>query len=55
MALDEPHADDELKEINGINVAIDPIIKDQTEGVILNVKESNGEKGLVLEGIEDCC
>ncbi|WP_226036803.1 hypothetical protein [Aquibacillus saliphilus] len=55
MALDEPHTDDEVKEINGISVAIDPNIKDQTEGVILNVQESDGEKGLVLQGLDDCC
>ncbi|MDL4841220.1 iron-sulfur cluster assembly accessory protein [Aquibacillus rhizosphaerae] len=55
MALDEPQADDEVQEINGIVVAIDPIIKDQTNSLILDCQEQDGEKGLVLQGIEDCC
>ncbi|MEQ6377648.1 hypothetical protein RZN22_16765 [Bacillaceae bacterium S4-13-58] len=55
MALDEPQGNDEIKEINGIKVAIDSMVKDQTEGIELDVEERDGQKGIVLNGISDCC
>lgn len=54
LALDEPHADDIIVNINDINVAIDPRIKPNTQDLILD-RSGNG-KGISLIGdTGNCC
>ncbi|MFA9556584.1 hypothetical protein ACERII_04650 [Evansella sp. AB-rgal1] len=55
MALEEPESGDDVVEINGISVAIDPVIKSQTVNLTLDYEERNGQGGLLLKGMEDCC
>jgi len=55
MALDEPESDDVVEQINDIQVAIDPLIKEQTNGITLDYEEVKGERGLVMKGIHDRC
>ncbi|MBU9723748.1 MULTISPECIES: hypothetical protein [Bacillaceae] len=55
MALDEPEENDEVNEINGVQVAIDPVIKAQTEGITLDYEERGGQGGLLFKGVDDCC
>lgn len=54
MALDEPHKDDNVETVNGIQVAIDPQVSHMTETVTLEKRS----RGFVLTGVpvndEDC-
>ena len=50
VGLDDPHSEDEIVSIEGIQVAIDPQVKPQVEGVTIHAEEENGEMGLVLQG-----
>ncbi|MGE7603502.1 Fe-S cluster assembly protein HesB [Peribacillus sp. NPDC097675] len=50
VGLDDAQATDEIALIEGIQVAIDPQVKAQVEGVTIHAEEENGEMGLVLLG-----
>ncbi|MGG0655408.1 Fe-S cluster assembly protein HesB [Rummeliibacillus pycnus] len=50
VGLDEAQLNDEVITIDGITVAIDPIISSQLEGVTIHAEEENGEMGLLLVG-----
>jgi iron-sulfur cluster assembly protein len=50
VALEEAQEGDEVNEVGGIMLAIDPIVKPLLEGVSLHAKEQYGELSLVLEG-----
>jgi hypothetical protein len=54
LALDGPEDDDIIVTINEIQVAIDPVIKPNTEDLILDL--SGDKTGLVLLGnTGNCC
>jgi len=54
LALDEPESDDKVVTINEIQVAIDIMIEDHIEGLILGLNEERN--AFVLVGNEnDCC
>ncbi|MDG5786493.1 hypothetical protein QA612_03250 [Evansella sp. AB-P1] len=56
MALDETTEKDIVKEINGLTVAFDEMIHEQTEGLTLELKVTPEGKGLTITGNEsDCC
>ncbi|WP_050614140.1 iron-sulfur cluster biosynthesis family protein [Bacillus testis] len=57
VALQEAEEKDSVEEINGIKVAIHPDVKDQLNGVTVDVEEENGEMGIVLNGYDanSCC
>ncbi|MED1862966.1 hypothetical protein P4V41_05825 [Fictibacillus nanhaiensis] len=55
MALDEPENTDIIEEINGIRVAFDPRIKEQTAKLKLDFEDSKYGSGLVMLGQDDCC
>ena len=57
VALQEPEENDLVEEVNGLNIAIQPDVKDQLTNVTLAVEEENGEKGLVMNGYNgtSCC
>ncbi|MFE0507180.1 Fe-S cluster assembly protein HesB [Peribacillus butanolivorans] len=50
VGLDEAQATDEVAFIERIQVAVDPQVKAQLEGVTIHAEEENGEIGLVLLG-----
>jgi hypothetical protein len=51
LALDEPKEEDRVETMNGIVVAIDPIILDYTKEMSLDVQHGS----LVMLGNESCC
>ncbi|WP_246939372.1 hypothetical protein [Bacillus pinisoli] len=54
LALDEPEAEDEILTINDTTVAIEPRIKQNTEGLVLDL--SGDKSGLSLIGdTGNCC
>lgn len=55
MALDEPENTDIIEEINGIRVAFDHRIKDQTSTLKLDFEDSQHGAGLVMLGQDECC
>ncbi|WP_252312276.1 hypothetical protein [Sinobaca sp. H24] len=58
LALDEPAEDDERREINGIDVAIEKQVLPHVENITLDVQtNSDGQSGLVMDGgsDSDCC
>lgn len=55
LALDEPETTDIIEEINGIRVAFDPRIKDQTTTLKLDFEDSSSGAGLIMLGQNDCC
>lgn len=50
VGLEEAKSTDEVFTIEGIQVAVDPLIKEQLEGVTIHAEEENGEIGLLLAG-----
>ncbi|HWI46873.1 MAG TPA: Fe-S cluster assembly protein HesB [Rummeliibacillus sp.] len=50
VGLEEAQLNDEVVIIDGIKVAIDPIVKALLEGVTIHAEEENGEMGLLLVG-----
>jgi len=50
VSLEVAKPDDEILTIEGIEIAIDPLIKNQLEGVTIHAEEENGEIGLLLAG-----
>lgn len=57
VSLQEAEENDVIEQINGVHVAIHPDVKDQLDGVTLEVEDDNGEIGLVLNGYHNssCC
>jgi len=57
ISLQEAEENDVVEQVNGIQVAIQPDVKDQVDAISLEVEEVNGEVGLVLNGAQDssCC
>ena len=57
VSLQEAEENDLLEEVNGVNIAIQPEMKEQLKDVTLEVEEDNGEMGLVLNGYNhsSCC
>jgi len=57
VALQEAEENDSIEQINGVQVAIHPDVKNQLSGVTVNVEEENGEIGIVLDGYTNnsCC
>ncbi|MDG5788006.1 hypothetical protein QA612_10945 [Evansella sp. AB-P1] len=55
LALEEPESADTIVEVNGVRVAIDPVIKSQTEMMTIDYEERNGKGGLLMKGLDDCC
>lgn len=57
VALQEAEENDLIEQINGVQVAIHPDVKNQLSGVTVNVEEENGELGIVLDGYNNnsCC
>lgn len=50
VGLEEAKSEDEILAIDGIEIAIDPLVKNQLEGVTIHAEEENGEIGLLLVG-----
>lgn len=50
VGLEEAKLEDEVVTLEGIEIAIDPLIKDQLEGVTIHAQEEDGEIGLLLAG-----
>lgn len=50
LALDPAQENDTIQTIDGIDLAIDPLIAPQLTDVTLHAEEENGEMGLVLLG-----
>lgn len=57
ISLQEAEENDVVEQVNGIQVAIQPDVKDQVDAITLELEEANGEMGLVLNGYQDssCC
>ena len=55
LSLDEATDEDIVETINGVQVAIEKSVLEQTEGVILDYERSNGGEGLTLKGANECC
>lgn len=57
VSLQEAEKNDVIEQVNEIKVAIQPDVKEQLNGVSLEVEEDSGEMGLVLIGYNNssCC
>ncbi|MFJ7677103.1 iron-sulfur cluster biosynthesis family protein [Peribacillus sp. NPDC097198] len=57
VALQEAETNDMVVEVNGVNIAIQPEMKEQLSDVTIDVEEKNGEMGIVLTGYNEnsCC
>ena len=57
VSLAEAEENDLLEEVNGLQIAIQPEMKEQLNDVTLELEEDNGEMGLVLNGYNEtsCC
>ncbi|WP_026688978.1 iron-sulfur cluster biosynthesis family protein [Alteribacter aurantiacus] len=55
VRLEEAQPKDHVSEVNGVKVAIDPTIKDQTENITLDFEEREGSRSIVLHGLDSCC
>ena len=57
VSLQEAEENDLLEEVNGLNIAIQPEMKEQLNDVTLELEDQNGEMGLVLNGYNEtsCC
>ncbi len=57
VTLQAAEENDFVEQINGVQVAIHPDVKNQLEGVTVDVEEENGEIGIVLKGYDNhsCC
>ena len=57
VALQEAEEKDEVEQVNGLQIAISPDVKEQLQNVTIDVEEENGEMGIVLEGYHNssCC
>ncbi|WLR52843.1 hypothetical protein LC040_08100 [Bacillus tianshenii] len=48
LALEEPKSKDDVRVVNGINLAIEPIVVQFVEHVTLDVRDTPNGKGLVM-------
>ena len=55
LSLEETTDQDIVETINGVQVAFEKSIKDQTEGLTLDFKETPEGSGLVMLGVNECC
>lgn len=57
VGLQEAEENDVIEQINGVQVAIHPDVKDQLNNVTIDVEEQDGEMGIVLDGYNpsSCC
>ncbi|MBB6444480.1 Fe-S cluster assembly protein HesB [Bacillus benzoevorans] len=57
IALQKAEENDILEDINGINIAIQPGMKEQLSSVVIEAEEEDGEIFIVLNGYENtsCC
>lgn len=57
VSLQEAGKKDVLEQVNGLNIFIHPDMKEQRNGVTLDLEEDNGGMGLVLNGYNNssCC
>lgn len=56
IVLEDAHPTDEVLTIDGIPLAIDPLVKNELEKVTIHAEEENGEIGLLLIGyVPHCC
>lgn len=53
MALDEPRAEDKITIINDIQVAVEPLIEEEIEDLV--VEYDQGRHAIVLSGNDDDC
>lgn len=55
VSLDAPEAEDVVKSVNGIQVAIDPTISNDVEQFTLDKEASPEGDRLVMLGMNSCC
>ncbi|WNF37654.1 hypothetical protein RJD24_04105 [Bacillaceae bacterium IKA-2] len=55
MSLDEATDEDIIETINGVQVAFEKSIIDQTEELALDFQETAEGSGLVMVGANECC
>jgi Fe-S cluster assembly iron-binding protein IscA len=55
LSLDEATDQDIVETINGVQVAFEKSIKEQTESLTLDFQETPQGSGLVMVGINECC
>jgi Fe-S cluster assembly iron-binding protein IscA len=55
LSLDEATDEDIVETINGVQVAFEKNIVEQTEGLSLDFQETPQGSGLVLVGANECC
>jgi Fe-S cluster assembly iron-binding protein IscA len=55
LSLDEATDQDIVEIINGIKVAFEKSIIDQTESLTLDFQETPQGSGLVMVGVNECC
>ncbi|PYZ98926.1 adhesin [Alteribacter lacisalsi] len=55
VRLEDAQDRDEVMEINGIRVAVDPVIQEQTESISLDVEIREGQRSIVMHGLDSCC
>jgi len=55
LSLDEATDNDIVETINGVQVAIEKSVLEQTEGLMLDYETSSHGSGLVMKGANDCC
>lgn len=55
LSLDEATDQDVVETINGVQVAFEKSIIEQTEGLTLDFQETPQGSGLVMVGTNDCC
>jgi Fe-S cluster assembly iron-binding protein IscA len=55
LNLEEPSANDVVEIINGIQVAIEQDILNNTQTITLDFRETDSGSGLVMLGDDNCC
>ncbi|MFB6468646.1 iron-sulfur cluster biosynthesis family protein [Cytobacillus sp. Hz8] len=57
VGLQEAEEHDVIEQINGVQIAIHPDVKDQLNNVTIDVEEQDGEMGIILDGYNpsSCC
>lgn len=55
LALEEPSTNDVVETINGIQVAIEKVIYENSDAITLDYQETASGAGLVMLGNDNCC
>jgi Fe-S cluster assembly iron-binding protein IscA len=55
LALEEPSANDVVETINGIQVAIEKVIFENSDAITLDYQQTASGAGLVMLGNDNCC